>query len=75
MAQVKETSPTEPAAETAQVLVETENVFLDAAREKPVAGRGAAGGRDLRAGSGPLPEAVLEEATRAFPGKANASST
>ena len=31
---VKETSPTEPAAETAQVLVETEKLLLEAAREK-----------------------------------------
>jgi nucleoside-diphosphate-sugar epimerase len=31
---VKETSPTEPAAETAKILVETENALLAAAREK-----------------------------------------
>lgn len=31
--QVKETSPTEPGVETAQVLVETEKVFLEAARD------------------------------------------
>jgi nucleoside-diphosphate-sugar epimerase len=32
--QVKETSPTEPGVETAQVLLETEKGFLDAARDK-----------------------------------------
>jgi len=31
---VKESSPTEPAAETAQILVETERVLLEAARER-----------------------------------------
>src|SRR5437867_12999757 len=31
---VKETSPTEPATETGRILVETENLLLDAARQK-----------------------------------------
>jgi nucleoside-diphosphate-sugar epimerase len=33
---VKETSPTEPAAETAKILVETEQVLLEAARQKRI---------------------------------------
>ena len=58
---VKETSPTEPAAETAKILVETEQVLLEAARQTELPGGDPPPGGHLRAGPRLLVQAVSEE--------------
>ena len=59
--QVKESSPTEPLAETAKVLLETEKVLLAAAAGEKIPGGDFARGRHLRAGPRPWVQAISEK--------------
>ena len=59
--QVKESSPTEPLAETAKVLLETEKAVAGGGGRTQVSGRDFARGRHLRAGPRPLVQAIPEK--------------